>query len=397
MVNLVRLASLCPMQPIYLDYNSTAPIDPRVTDAMVACHREGYVNPASQHRMGQAARRKLESLRSEIIDMLGGENSGVHADRLIFTSGGTESNNLALLGLALDNTGNPVGRVLVSAVEHPSILGAADCLRRRGVTVDVIPVDQNGVVKLDELERAIDQPAMLVSVMAVNNETGVVQPIQQVAGLCKTKSVLIHTDAVQAVAKMPVRFSELGVDAMTLTAHKLHGPRGIGGLLVKHSVALNPIVFGGFQQMGVRPGTEDVALVAGFHRALQLYHEEAGSRLQHMEKLRDLLQMRVLRDCPGVFVVGSEACRTPNCLNVSFPGIDRQAFLMAADMQGLAISTGSACASGSSDPSHVLLAMGLDRETTEGSIRLSLSHRSTVREINLAADRIALIHKDLQR
>ena len=385
------------MQSIYLDHNSTTPIDPRVVDAMVDCQKMGYVNPASQHRMGQEARAKLESLRSEMVEMLGGRAGGTEADRLVFTSGGTESNHLALLGLLLDGHRRPVGRALISAIEHPSIMGAADCLQKSGVSVERLPVDRSGVLKLDCFVEAIEAPARLVSVMAANNETGVIQPVRQVVERCAEKSILVHTDAVQAVGKIPASFSSLGVDAMSLTAHKFHGPRGIGGLLVKHGVSLNPIVGGGFQQMGIRPGTEDVALVAGFHRALQLYHQEAEARQQRTQDLRDKLQDRISNDCPDVIVVGASADRTPNCLNVAFPGIDRQAFLLAADMRGLAISTGSACASGSSDPSPVLLAMGLEQEAVEGSIRLSLSHQTTDREINLAADHISKINKDLRR
>ena len=384
------------MQQVYLDHNSTTPIDPRVTEAMVACYSEGYVNPASQHRPGQAARKQLEYLRSDIIDMLGGQSAGMQADRLVFTSGGTEGNNLALLGLKPEPPKSPLGPLLVSAVEHPSVIGAADHLRRQGVTVQEIPVDQNGVVNMEQFGCLLEPPVRLVSVMMANNETGVVQPVRQIASMCRDNSILMHTDAVQAVTKIPVNFTDLGVDALTLTAHKFHGPRGIGALLLRHSVTPNPIIFGGFQQQGIRPGTEDIALVTGLHRALQLFHEEAEFRLQNMRQLRDHLQDRILSDCDRARVIGSEVYRTPHCLNVSFPGIDRQAFLMAADMQGLAISTGSACASGSSDPSPVLVAMGLDRDITEGSIRLSLSHQSSLQEINLAADRIAMIYNDLR-
>ena len=384
------------MQQVYLDHNSTTPIDPRVTEAMVKCYSQGYVNPASQHRPGQAARKQLERLRSDIINMLGGQSAGMQADRLVFTSGGTEGNNLAVLGLKPEPTDSPLGQLLVSAVEHPSVIGAGDHLRRQGVTVTQIPVDQDGVVKLDQLRCLLESPVRLVSVMVANNETGVVQPVRQIAKLCREKSILMHTDAVQAVAKIPVNFADLQVDAMTLTAHKFHGPRGIGALLLRHSVTPDPIVFGGFQQQGIRPGTEDIALVTGLHRALELFHEEAEFRLQSMRELRDHLESRILNDCDHVRVIGSGVYRTPHCLNVSFPGIDRQAFLMAADIQGLAISTGSACASGSSDPSPVLLAMGLDRDTTEGSVRLSLSHQSSLQEINLAADRIARIYNDLR-
>ena len=385
------------MRQIYLDHNSTSPIDPQVIDAMVECHQAGYVNPASQHRMGQIARQKLEFLRSDIVDMLGGNNRGVNADQLIFTSGGTESNNLALFGLCLDEAGQAAGQTLVSAVEHPSVLEAAESLRQQGASVDHIPVDTNGIVKLNELEVALDKPTRLVSVMAANNETGVIQPVQEIGRLCRSRSAIVHCDAVQAVGKIQVNFRELEIDAMTLAAHKFQGPRGIGALLVKSTARLNPIFHGGFQQMGIRPGTEDVALVAGLHRALQLFLENKEVRQKQTEDLRDLLQARILNDCQQTAIVGSHVHRTPNCLNVCFPRVDRQAFLMAADLQGLAISTGSACASGSSDLSHVLLAMGLSRTMAEGSIRMSLSHLTTRDEINMAADRIAMIYKDLQR
>ena len=292
------------MRQIYLDHNSTSPIDPQVIDAMVECHQAGYVNPASQHRMGQIARQKLEFLRSDIVDMLGGNNRGVNADQLIFTSGGTESNNLALFGLCLDEAGQAAGQTLVSAVEHPSVLEAAESLRQQGASVDHIPVDTNGIVKLNELEVALDKPTRLVSVMAANNETGVIQPVQEIGRLCRSRSAIVHCDAVQAVGKIQVNFRELEIDAMTLAAHKFQGPRGIGALLVKSTARLNPIFHGGFQQMGIRPGTEDVALVAGLHRALQLFLENKEVRQKQTEDLRDLLQARILNDCQQTAIVG---------------------------------------------------------------------------------------------
>lgn len=384
------------MKQIYLDNNSTTPIDPEVIEVMMSCYAEGYANPASQHRTGQAARRKLEQLRTEIVGMLGGQTSGMNADRLIFTSGGTESNNLAMLGLAHMPEGDlPEERqVLVSAIEHPSVIGAGQQLARLGFEVRQIPVDKNGVVDVDEVLRLLDTPTRLVSVMLANNETGVIQPVARIASLCREKGVMMHTDAVQAVGKIPVSFSELGVDALSLTAHKLHGPRGIGALLLKHTTTPFPIVFGGFQQMAIRPGTEDVALVAGMHKAISLYSEARSNR---MRELRDELQCSIRAAFPDAIVNGELAERTPHTLNLSFPGINRQALLMAADIAGLAISTGSACASGSSEPSPVLVAMGADSDIIEGSIRISLGGQNTPSEINLVTERIISLINDLRR
>ena len=212
---------------------------------MAECHAAGYVNPASQHQLGQRARTELESIRSSMIGQLGGSSRGMQTDTLIFTSGGTESNNLAVTGLALANS-ERAKRVIISPVEHPSVLGVADYLKAHGFEVATVPVDRNGVCELDRLKELLTEPTSLVSVQLANHETGVLQPIREIAKLCRDVGTLIHTDAVQAVGKIPVDFRELGVDALTLTAHKFHGPRGIGGLLVCHGVTLQPMFFGGF-------------------------------------------------------------------------------------------------------------------------------------------------------
>ena len=387
------------MKQIYLDNNSTTVIDPSVVKVMTACFAAEYVNPASQHRAGQIARRRLEEFRSKIVELLGGTTEGMEADRLVFTSGGTESNNLAVLGLAMEadpskRSDDDPKQILVSAIEHPSVIAAGQALVEQGFSVRSIPVDRNGVVKVEEIRKLLNEPTRLVSVMLANNETGVIQPVQEISEICRDQGVLLHTDAVQAVGKIDVNFSELGVDALSLTAHKLHGPRGIGALLMKHSVTPRPIIFGGFQQMAIRPGTEDVALVAGLHRALQLHSPE---RHQRMLQLRDQLQASILDACPDTVVNGGDAPRTPHTLNLSFPGINRQALLMAADMAGLAISTGSACASGSSEPSPVLVAMGADSDVIEGSIRISLGAFTTASEINQAGERIVKLANDLRR
>ena len=381
---------------IYLDHNSTSPILPQVAQAIAQAHAEQFVNPASQHRPGQTARRKIEQLRLAIAKTLGAQCEGMQTDQLIFTSGGTESNNLAILGLTSgdnnleDGQANPK-RVLISSIEHPSVFGAAQQLVRLGYEVEKIPVDRKGVVDLAALESLLQRPAELVSIMLANNETGVIQPIQQAAEICRQRSVLIHTDAVQAVAKIPVDFGQLGVDAMSFTAHKFGGPRGVGGLLVRSGITPQPILHGGFQQSAIRPGTEDVALTAGMHRALELFIEAPDQRQQRMAELRDQLQNGLITEFDDLVVNGDGADRVPHTLNISFPGIDRQSFLLAADMAGLAISTGSACASGSSELSPVLLAMGLEKEVVEGSIRISLGVSTTPEEVAQSVTRIGKI------
>jgi cysteine desulfurase len=401
------------MDNIYLDFNSTTPIDPEVANTVASYYQQGFLNPASQHREGQRARRELEKLRTKIIGFLGGKNSGMEADQLVVTSGGTEANNLALIGLAthaagkLNLTGqdsqDAKGRVIVSSIEHPSVIGAAEALQRMGYKTEFLEVDQNGVADLEHLKGLLDSntklPVLVVSLMLANNETGVIQPVSEAAALCRERSILFHTDAVQAVGKTNddfANFSRLNVDAMTFTAHKLHGPRGIGGLLLQHGVSIDPILFGGFQQMAMRPGTEDVALMAGMCKAIELALRDS-ERAQRMSTLRRQLEDGLRSRHPELNINGESASRLPHTSNVSFPGVDRQEFLMAADFAGLAISTGSACASGSSEFSPVLLAMKADHDIVQGSIRISIGATTTSQEIETAIERICRIVDNLSK
>lgn len=366
-------------------------MDPSVIEALQQCYRKGFFNPASQHQVGQRARKALETCRAAILGMLGGRNSGMTTDSLIFTSGGTESNNLALIGLALaaaekwkqlhpHDAYHQTGQILISSIEHPSVVAAAQQLVKLGFNVLKIPVNQQGIICLEALERYLDQPTMLVSMMLANNETGILQPVKQAVELVHRRGALFHTDAVQAVGKIPVDFQELNVDALSFTAHKFNGPRGIGGLILRHGVSLQPTLFGGFQQMGLRPGTEDVALVTGMETALGLFHDNP-QRYQKVCQLRDQLQSKLISAIDGAVLIGEKECRLPTTLCIAFPGIDRQAFLLAADMAGIAVSTGSACASGSSERSPVLLSMGLPEEIIDSSIRISLGVFNTSVEI----------------
>ena len=379
--------------PIYLDNNSTTPIDPRVVEAMCRAWRECGANPASQHSLGRGARRILEEAREGILELLGAKTGGMNADQLIFTSGGTEANNLALFGMA----GSPGERVVISAIEHPSVAGAADELRRRGWKVEVMTeVLGDGVVCVPPLLDESGRAPRLVSLMLANNETGVEQVVKSIAEEYCNRGTKTHTDAVQAVGKIDVSFRDLGVDAMTVAPHKFHGPLGIGGLVLRHGVALQPQLFGGFQQGGLRPGTENVALAAGFQSALQLAVQELAKRAARMRALRDELESRIIAELDRVVFIGADEYRLPNTSCISFPGLDRQALVMTLDLAGVACSTGSACASGSSEPSPTLVAMGLPKAVIGGAIRFSVGALTTADEIGEAARRIIKAVKHLR-
>ncbi|MEX1042862.1 MAG: cysteine desulfurase family protein [Pirellulaceae bacterium] len=382
------------MESIYLDNNATTRIDPQVVEALSQAYEQRFVNPASQHQAGQRTRRRLEQAAELIIRALGGDQSSHQADSLVFTSGGTEANNLAILGLGEARA----GQILVSAVEHPSVSTAAMALLQRGRTVHTLPVDSQGVVRLNMLvEHLIDGPTALVSVMLGNNETGVLQPIEQIAQLCHTHGVPLHVDAVQAVGKIPIYFRQWGLSALTLSAHKLHGPRGIGGLLLAPGMNPTPQIVGGSQQLERRAGTENPELAIGLQRAIEL---AVGNRTTHtaqMARLRDTFEERLKAVIPDLVIHGPPAKRLPHTSNVAFPGIDRQGLVMALDMVGVYCSTGSACASGSSEPSPTLLAMGLNRGLIDSSLRFSFARDNTLVEMEEAVRRISSVVNNLRQ
>ena len=380
------------MKQIYLDHNATTPVHPVVAAAIARCYEATLANAASPHEAGRQARRVLEQARGQIARLLGANLVGSTADRLIFTSGATEANNLAIFGLA----GEQPGRVIISAIEHPSIVGPAEELARRGWGLERISVSRHGVVDVDHLRRLLNEQTRLVSVMLGNNETGVLQPVCELAALCAAAKVPLHTDAVQVVGKLAVDFRRLGVAAMSASGHKFHGPAGIGVLVLRRDVTPRPIVYGGTQQSGLRAGTEPVALAVGMQEALLLWLRESTERTARMTSLRDRLEARLATGESGVVVNGAGAPRLPHTSNVSFTGVDRQALLMALDLAGVACSTGSACVSGSSERSPVLLAMGCPPDVVDASVRLSLGAGTTAQEVDLAARRILKVVSDLR-
>lgn len=379
---------------IYFDNNATTQIDPRVSERVCAEYQARRVNPSSQHGPGREARRVVEESRDSLLGDLSARTRGMRSDTLVFTSGGTEANNLAIFGIS----GLRAGRVVVSSIEHPSVLAAAERLASQGRAVDYLPCDADGRIDLGPLRGLIErgESIALVSVMLANNETGVIQPIEELVQMCRPVGIPVHCDAVQGLGKIPLSFEALGVDAMSITAHKLHGPIGIGALVVRDGLKLEPMFYGGFQQLGVRPGTENPALASGFAQAVRIAREELGGRRERMEQRRRELEGYLLEQHPWACIHGQEVERLPHTISIAFPGLDRQVLQLALDRSGVACGTGSACASGSSQPSHVLQAMGLSPEKVRGSIRLSLSHETSAWEVAEGAARIAEVLQRLR-
>ncbi len=353
-----------------------------------------FANPASSHSEGRRARKTIDECSDSILQICGAQTTGTRPDRLIFTSGGTESNNLALFGLLGPITKST--RLIVSSIEHPSVSEAAQRIRQLGAKVDLVEVNQQGILSVGHLQELLKNPANLVSVMSVNNETGVVQPLEQIAEVCVEHEVPLHTDAVQAIGKSAFDFSALSLSAATLTPHKFHGPRGIGGLILKSGLEIQPCFFGGFQQLGTRPGTEDTALVAGFAAALRLARDELAERATRISGLRDLFEQALLGELGDqIQVLGGNALRAPHVSNISFVGLDRQAVVIALDLAGVCCSTGSACASGSSELSPAILAMALGEAVVRGAVRFSFSSLNEETEVRLAVQKVVQVVQKL--
>lgn len=358
---------------IYFDNNATTRLDPRVAEAMRPYLEGAYANPSSLHRFGRAARDAVEAARAQVAALV-----GVQPQQVIFTSGGTEADNLAVKGVC---TGNG-GRILYAATEHPAVMESCEALRARGSTVEVLPVDSDGVLDWTGFEERLARgPVRLVAVMAANNETGVIQDVARAARLVHAAGSWLLVDAVQAAGKLAVDFDALGADLMSLSAHKLHGPRGVGALVRRGEVELAPLHHGGGQEHGLRGGTENVAAIVGFGVAADLARQELEARAAHGESLRRRLEAG-LRRLPGAVIFAQAAPRLPNTVQFALPGWHGEALLMALDKRGIAVSSGSACHSGRGEPSHVLLAMGVAREIAHGAVRVSFSKDNTADEVD---------------
>ena len=380
---------------IYLDHNATTPIHAEVVEAMTRCHADGYANPASPHRPGQRARRVLEDARERIAELLGANLTCPKPDRLVLTASATEANNLALLGIAQAADVRP-GQLVISAVEHASVIEPAEHLLDEHWQLDTLAVDSRGVVRGDLLPGLLGKNTALVSVILGNHDTGVLQPVDRLAEVCDQFGVPLHTDAVQVVGKLPVNFRQLRVAAMTVTAHKFGGPVGVGALLLRHDTTLKPLLFGGHQQSGLWPGTESVPLAVGMLTALEICSRDAERHRRHLENLRQQFEDGLRSSWSEIVVHGESASRLPQTSNIAFPGLDGQVLLMALDLAGVACSAGSACSSGSTELSPTLRAMGLPSDLLRGSLRFSVGATNTEAEIREAVGRILDVCRQLR-
>jgi cysteine desulfurase len=368
--------------PIYLDYNATTPVDPRVLEAMLPYFSEIYGNPGNgYHRQGRLAEKAIQVAREQVAALLGAE-----PHEILFTSGATESNNLAIGGLAGMRQVGPRRRIVTTAVEHKAVLLPIDRLRQQGWDVVILPVDPFGRVDLAAAKAAIDETTLLVSIHAANNEIGTLQPIQEIAAIAHEQGALLHTDAAQAVGKLPLDVAEWGVDLLSASAHKLYGPKGIGALFVRGGVRripLEPLAVGGGQESGLRPGTPNVPAIVGFGAACRIAAEEVGAEAGRLRALRDRFEHHLGQGIPGLRMNGHPTERLPNTSSLIFPGVEADALLL--NLPSVMMGTGSACTSGAIEPSHVLQAIGLGRDEAYQTVRASLGRFTSEEDVDSAA------------
>lgn len=379
---------------VYFDHNATTPVDPAVVEAMVRVLRSDnndFGNPSSIHQFGQRAKGILDEARTAVADLIRAE-----ASEIVFTSGGTESDNFAIRGVAdaLEAAGRR--HLIATAIEHEAVLTTFKALARRGWTTTLLPVDTSGIVSPTALEAALTDTTALVSVMHANNEIGTIQPIEELARIAHARGALFHTDAVQSAGKIPVDVKALGVDLLSLSAHKFNGPKGVGALWIKRGTRVSAILTGGKHERNRRAGTESVPGIAGLGVAARLASEKLTSDAARVAALRDRLETEVLARIANTAVNGERSQRVPNTTNISFEGVEAESLLIALDLEGIAVSTGSACSSGTLEPSHVLRAMGFPAHRTQNSIRLSLGAGNTDEQVDYFLSKLPKVVEKLR-
>ena len=366
------------MKPVYLDYNSTTPVAPEVLEAMLPYFSRESGNASSIHSPGQRARTGVERARAAVAALIGARES-----EIVFTSGGTESDNLAIFGIvaASSATGK---HVITTTIEHHAVLNTCQAFEREGVAVTYVPVSGQGIVDAEDVRRALRPGTVLITVMHANNELGTVQPVKEIGKIAAEADVYFHTDAVQTAGKLPIRVDEIGADLLSISAHKLRGPKGVGALYVRKGTRLHPLFYGGHHERDRRPGTENVPGIVGLGRAAELAAASLAADAARIGGLRDRLEREVLARVPHARVNGEGAPRTPNTSNIVFPFVEGESLVIALDLKGIACSTGAACSAGAVEPSHVLTAIGLAPEDARASLRFSLGHDTTDEDIDYA-------------
>jgi len=377
------------MNTLYFDNNATTQVAQEVLDSMLPYFRDYYGNPSSMHTFGGQVYRRIEEAREQVALLIGAE-----PDEIIFTSCGTESDNTAIMS-AIET--NPAKKhIITTKVEHPAVLNFCKNLGRKGYRVTYLPVDNKGRLEIESFLRAIDDDLAIVSIMYANNETGVIFPIEKIGHILKERKVVFHTDAVQIVGKLPVNVKDLPVDMLTLSGHKIHAPKGIGALYVRKGTRFYPYIIGGHQENGRRAGTENVAFIIGLGKACEIAAKSIQKEINFVKKLRDKLEKGLLNNCPDASINGDRENRLPNTSNISFAFVEGEAVLLRLNEYGICASSGSACTSGSLEPSHVLRAMGVRNTAIHGSVRFSLSRYNQEEEVNKVIEVMPGIIKDLR-
>ena len=366
--------------PIYLDYNSTTPVDRAVLEAMLPYFADNFGNASSIHSAGQRGRAAVDAARDSVAALIGAKPA-----EIVFTSGGTEADNLALFGsVAASNQTRK--HIITTTIEHHAVLNAAQALEKQGVEVTFVPVGASGIVDPEDIRRALRPESILISVMHANNEIGTIQPIEEIGRIAAEADVYFHSDAVQSAGKLPLDVNRLGVDFLSLSAHKIYGPKGVGALYVRAGTPLEPQFYGGHHERDQRPGTENVPGIVGLGKAAELANENLTGDVLQLAILRDRLERALVGSLPSVRINGDAKWRIPNTTNLAFAGASGESLVIALDLQGVACSTGAACSSGAVEPSHVLLAIGLSPDDARSSLRFSLGRTTTSDEIESAIE-----------
>ena len=367
---------------IYMDHSATSPVDIEVFNAMKPYFVESYGNASTLYSLGREARRAMESSREKVASII-----GANTDEIIFTSGGTESDNIAIKGTAyrFKRRGN---HIITSNIEHPAVDETCKYLEKNGFEVTYLPVEKDGIVNSSDLEDAITDKTILITVMHANNEIGTIQPISEIGEIARENKIYFHADAVQSVGKIPVNVEELNVDMLSLSAHKLYGPKGVGALYIKKGVRVEPIIHGGGHEKGIRPGTENVAGIVGLGKACEIAENNLEEEAQYLTSMRDELIKRVLSEIDESYLNGHPTKRLPNNINFRFTGIEGESLVLHLDSKNIASSTGSACSSKKLEASHVLMALGLKEVQAHGSLRLTLGKENKVEDIDYVVESI---------
>src|SRR5256885_3855152 len=371
------------MNRVYLDYNATTPVEPEVLDAMLPYLSGEFGNAASIHTFGQKARAAVETAREQVACLV-----GARPQEIVFTSGGTEADNQAIFGVvqlfSTERPGASPKHIITTNIEHEAVLNTCQALEKRGAEVTYLPVTASGMVSAEEVRRAVRKETVLITVMHANNELGTVQPLEEIGRIAADADVYFHTDAVQSAGKVPIDVNAFRVDLLSLSGHKFYAPKGVGALYIRGGTRLQQLLYGGHHQRGFRPGTENVAGIVGLGKAAEIARKSLAEDAQRVSTLRNELQRGLLQRVPHARANAAGAPRTPNTTNITFPGIEGEALVIALDLKGLACSTGAACSSGAVEPSHVLTAIGLPADEARASLRFSLGRHTTEADIEYA-------------